>query len=286
MDKKSYNKLTAEETNIIVHKGTEAPYSGEYNNYTKKGAYHCRRCDAELYLSNDKFDSHCGWPSFDDEIPGAVRRETDSDGRRTEILCENCGAHLGHVFEGERLTKKDTRHCVNSLSLKFVAAEPDPNEAVAYFAGGCFWGVEYFFQKKEGVISAVSGYMGGSLDDPTYREVVSGNSGHYETVKVIYDSSKVIFGDLAKLFFEIHDPTQAGGQGPDIGEQYISVVFYENDAEKGILEKLIGILENKGYKIATKTKSVSEFWEAEDYHQDYYDKNRQRPYCHSYVKRF
>lgn len=286
MDKKSYNKLTAEETTVIVHKGTEPAYSGEYNNYSQHGTYRCRRCDAELYRSNDKFDSHCGWPSFDDEIDGAVRRETDSDGRRTEILCENCGAHLGHVFKGERLTQKDTRHCVNSLSLKFVAASSDSNAAVAYFAGGCFWGVEYFFQHMEGVISATSGYMGGTVDNPTYQEVISGKTGHYEAVKVVYDSSKVIFGDLAKYFFEIHDPTQANGQGPDIGEQYMSRVFFKNDEEKGIIEKLIAILEDKGFKIATQAKPVSEFWDAEEYHQDYYDKNRQRPYCHSYVKRF
>ncbi|MCK5742038.1 MAG: bifunctional methionine sulfoxide reductase B/A protein [Chlorobi bacterium] len=286
MDKKSYNKLTADEITVIIHKGTEAPFSGEYNNHYVKGTYVCRQCDAELYHSNDKFDSQCGWPSFDDEIEGAVRRETDADGRRTEILCENCGAHLGHVFNGERLTKKDTRHCVNSLSLKFVAAPPDPNEATAYFAGGCFWGMEYYFQKQEGVISVTSGFMGGTLDNPTYQEVVSGKSGHVEAIEVTYDSSKVIFGDLAKFFFEIHDPTQANGQGPDIGEQYLSVAFYKNDREKGIIEKLIGILKNKGYNIATKTSPASTFWKAEDYHQDYYDKNKQRPYCHGYVKRF
>jgi len=192
VEKNKYNKLTTEEERVIVHKGTERAFSGKYNDFFEKGSYNCKRCNARLYRSDDKFASTCGWPSYDDEIEGAIKRQKDADGRRTEILCANCGAHLGHVFEGERLTEKDIRHCVNSISLIFVPNKKESHISKAYFAGGCFWGVENLFEHKDGVISAISGYMGGSKANPSYRDVTNGNTGHLEAVEITYDSAKVL----------------------------------------------------------------------------------------------
>jgi len=236
-----------------------------------------------LYRSADKFDSGCGWPAFDDEVTRAVARREDADGMRTEIICAKCGGHLGHVFEGEGLTVKNIRHCVNSVSLDFIPAE---NVSRAYFAGGCFWGVEYYMQKIDGVLEVTSGYMGGHVKNPTYKQVCTGTTGHYEAVEVLYDNRKVNFETIAKEFFEIHDPTQEGGQGPDMGSQYESVVFYNSDEEKAATEKLIGILESKGFETATKVIKTSEFYKAEEYHQDYYEEKGTTPYCHGKVKRF
>lgn len=280
-----YNKLTPEEEAVIIHKGTEHPYTGEYVDNKRAGTYVCRRCNAPLYKSEDKFDSHCGWPSFDDEIPGAVTRVPDADGRRTEIICNNCGAHLGHVFTGEGFTDKNTRHCVNSISLKFIP-EINKNIKKAYFASGCFWGTEYYFMKAKGVKYTAVGFMGGHVDNPSYEQVCQKNTGHLETTEVEYDSAKTTYDDLVKLFFETHDFTQTDGQGPDIGPQYLSCIFYSNEEEKEIAQKYIDILTAKGYKVATMLRPMSTFWKAEDYHQQYYDNKGTNPYCHFYKKIF
>ena len=286
MNNPKYNKLTPEEKNVILDKGTEPPFSGKYNDFSKKGTYICKQCDSTLYHSKDKFKSSCGWPSFDDEITGAIKKQTDTDGRRTEIICTSCDAHLGHVFTGENLTDKNVRHCVNSISMNFVSASEAPEIATAYFAGGCFWGVEYLFEEKDGVVSAESGYMGGEMENPGYEDICSKKTGHLEAVKVIYNPEKISYEKLTKYFFEIHDPTQFNGQGPDIGEQYLSAIFYNKNNEKKIAEKLIETLKQKNYKVITKLIPAKKFWTAEAYHQNYYNKKGGQPYCHFYQKKF
>lgn len=156
----------------------------------------------------------------------------------------------------------------------------------AIFAGGCFWGVEHLMQKQKGVISVESGYIGGSTANPTYKEICSGKTGHAEAVKIVFDPSVVSYETLAKLFFEIHDPTQANGQGPDIGTQYRSEVFYNNENQKKSAEMLIEKLKAKGYKVVTKVTKATTFWPAEEYHQDYYQRKGTQPYCHKYTPKF
>lgn len=273
--------LTEQQKHVILDKGTERPFTGKYYDNKAQGVYVCKQCGAALYMSEDKFDAGCGWPSFDDEIAGAVKRTPDADGSRTEITCASCGGHLGHVFLGEGLTDKDTRHCVNSISMDFV-----PNTEQAIFAGGCFWGVEHLMMKQDGVLSVESGYIGGTVENPTYQQICTGKTGHAEAVRVIYDPKKVNYKTLAKLFFEIHDPTQSDRQGPDVGTQYRSELFYIDDSQKATAEQLIKELRAKGYDVKTALTKASPFYPAEQYHQDYYEKTGKQPYCHRYTKRF
>ena len=285
-----YNELTDAEARVILRKGTEAPYVGEYTNNKATGTYICRQCNAPLYQSADKFDSGCGWPSFDDEIEGAVIRVPDADGMRTEIVCANCGGHLGHVFLNEGFTPKLTRHCVNSISMKFVPEGESLKPTIkmnkelkkAYFASGCFWGTEYYLNKLKGVRETAVGYMGGHVDNPTYEQVCTKQSGHLETVEVVYNPEEITYDELVKFFFETHDFTQKDGQGPDIGPQYLSVIFYTSPEEKAIAEANIKILQDKGYEVATTIRPAEHFWRAEDYHQQYYDHKGTTPYCHIY----
>lgn len=284
--------LTDMERRVIVDRETEAPFTGEYCDLKGSGVYLCKQCGTPLYRSVDKFASGCGWPSFDDEIEGAVRRCPDPDGRRTEITCAKCGGHLGHVFEGEGFTPKNTRHCVNSVSLSFVPDEVQPTThsshgpETAYFAGGCFWGVEHLMKGQEGVLSVEPGYMGGELESPVYEDVKTGLSGHAEVVKVVFDPAAVSYLTLAKLFFEIHDPSQRNGQGPDIGPQYRSEIFYTSLPQKATAERLIKMLRLKGLDVVTRVTPAPTFWPAEEYHRDYYSRTGGRPYCHTRVKRF
>jgi peptide methionine sulfoxide reductase msrA/msrB len=281
-----FNKLTPEEERVIIKKGTEQPFTGKFYDFKEKGTYICKRCNTPLYRSDEKFDAHCGWPSFDDEIKGAVKRIADADGTRTEIVCANCGAHLGHVFTGEGFTDKNTRHCVNSISMNFIPAGQETKTDTAIFASGCFWGTEYYFQKAKGVISTQVGFTGGHTVNPTYKEVCTSTTGHAEAVEITFDPSKTSYEELAILFFETHDFTQENRQGPDIGEQYRTEIFYTNEQQKQIALKLIQKLTEKGYKVATKITKAGTFYQAEKYHQKYYQTTGGQPYCHIYKKIF
>lgn len=273
------NNLTPKEEKVIVHKGTEPPFSGEYDNFFKEGTYVCKRCGFPLYKSENKFNSGCGWPSFDSEIKWAVKKIPDPDRKRTEIVCANCGAHLGHVFLGEGFTPKNIRHCVNSISLKFILKE---NQEAAVFGGGCFWCIEAAFKNIRGVLEVVSGYAGGAKENPTYEDVSSGKTGHAEVVKINYDPKTVSYEDLLGIFFIIHDPTTLNQQGSDVGHQYRSIILYTSDKQKKSVEKYIEKLEKEKIydrPIVTEIKPLIKFYPAEEYHQNFLTKHKEAPYC-------
>ncbi|MFZ2190304.1 MAG: bifunctional methionine sulfoxide reductase B/A protein [Candidatus Magasanikiibacteriota bacterium] len=281
------NKLSKKEKEVIVNKETEPPFSGEYEGFFESGIYLCRQCSAPLYRSEDKFEANCGWPSFDDEISKAVRRQRDVDGIRMEILCNSCGAHLGHVFVGEKLTVKNTRHCVNSLSMHFVPADFKVRETTfAVFGGGCFWCLESVFKELRGINSIVSGYAGGYLNSPSYEQVCSGKTGHAEVVKIYYDTNIINYETLLEIFFSVHDPTTLNRQGDDLGEQYRSVILYKTWQQKVLAENFIKELENdKIYSksIVTELLPLLAFYPAEEYHQNYFQKNPNEAYCQTVI---
>lgn len=283
------NDLTKEEKRVILEKGTESPFSGEYDKFDGEGIYICRQCENYLYRSDDKFDSGCGWPSFDDEINGAVRKTVDTDGKRTEITCNRCDGHLGHVFVGENLTEKNTRHCVNSVSMKFIEKGEVNNHEEIYLGGGCFWCIEAVFKMIEGVQEVVSGYAGGNKDNPNYQEVSSGETNHVEIVKIIFNPTVVSLEKILDVFFDAHDPTTLNKQGADVGTQYRSAIYCQNQNQLDIFKNYIKNKQLEFTKsIVTEIAILAEagegeakgkFYSAEDYHQEYFKNNSDQPYC-------
>ena len=279
------SKLDSEALRVTQSAGTEAAFCGGLLDNKKDGVYACVVCDLPLFSSKDKFNSGTGWPSFHSEFdPKHVTRHSDTAYGmvRTEINCARCGAHLGHVFD-DGPPPTGERHCLNSASLKFYdkGTEPKPDAQAmktetAYFAGGCFWGLEHYFQLGPGVIDAVSGYMQGASEKPTYKEVCGDTTGHAETVKVVFDPTKISYRRLLEAFFKMHDPTQLDRQGPDVGEQYRSGIWFANDAQKREAEAFVKELETKrtfgDRKIVTEIEPAKTFFAAKDYHQDYIEK--------------
>jgi peptide methionine sulfoxide reductase msrA/msrB len=291
-DKEWQSRLTPEQYRIMRRQGTEQAFCGLLWDHHEDGTYCCRGCGLPLFASAQKFESGTGWPSYWAPVAKENVREIVDDSygmRRTEIRCARCDSHLGHVFD-DGPPPTGQRHCLNSESLVFVpatqlATQPEGGHqaGVAYFAAGCFWGVEEAFRTLPGVTATAVGFMGGSSVHPSYEQVCGHGTGHAETVRVSYDPQQTSYAALLEVFFKSHDPTQKNRQGPDVGDQYRSAVFVRDADQRAAVEAKKKELAASGRyvnPIATEVSDAKEFWMAEDYHQQYLLKNG-RAQCHT-----
>ena len=270
---------------------TERAFTGTMWNSETKGTYYCAACGLKLFKSNQKFTSSCGWPSFfeQENKESVVFKDDNSFGmRRTEALCGRCNSHLGHLFDdGPEPTGK--RYCMNAISLDFVpdATETKGNLATIVLGGGCYWCVEAVYEKLEGVDKVVSGFAGGTVENPSYEEVCTGRTGAAEVVEITYDKTKTNLDEIFEVFFTVHDPTTLNRQGGDVGTQYRSVIFYATEEQKKAAESIIAELNSaKVYssKIVTTLEPFKAFYKAKDYHQNYYENNKNQTYCQMVIQ--
>ena len=281
-------RLTPKQFHVLRRQGTERAFTGEYWNTKTPGVYRCAGCGQPLFDSATKFDSGTGWPSFWEPCAQgnvATRPDRSHAMERVEVLCSRCGGHLGHVFpDGPAPT--GLRYCINSAALNLEPAPAAPPEK-ATFGSGCFWCTEAVFQRLKGVRAVVSGYSGGRVENPTYQQVCSGLTGHAEVVQVTYDPAQVSYEELLEVFWATHDPTTPNRQGPDVGTQYRSVIFYHNDQQRKLAEHYRKKLDASGAfgaPIVTEIAPLGKFFPAEDYHQDYYRLNERQPYCQAVIR--